>query len=198
MASPVLAWPSGAVPYTLGGGGVILSDRAPDAVAHQIASLARNPERRAAVVEQQHRLLERFDLARQGKVLAGALMRAGAAPPRDAELHRALATNLRFAITGHFSGSYSLAAVNRTLALQLEAERPGSVRVLPVEGQPTDDVSGVSDDMGKSLRELTARPAPPTGPEVVISQHYPVYAPAIRGDILLALFFWRSRSFPMR
>jgi len=52
---PVLAWPAGAVPYTLGGAGVLLGDRAPQAVADAMLALAADPARRAVEVESARR-----------------------------------------------------------------------------------------------------------------------------------------------
>ena len=53
------------------------------------------------------------------------------------QLRRSMAAHLRFAVFGHTEGSYSLAAINRTVAAAIEAERPGRVRLLPVEGRAT-------------------------------------------------------------
>ncbi|MGH3381783.1 MAG: hypothetical protein ACRDP6_44355, partial [Actinoallomurus sp.] len=60
--------------------------------------------------------------------LTEALTMAGAAPPIAPGTRALLAANARFTVTGHVNGSYSLAAINRDVALAIEAERPGSVR----------------------------------------------------------------------
>jgi len=193
---PVLAWPSSAVPYTLGEAAELLTDRAPEAVAAQMHALARDPDRRAAIVQRQRRSLDRFSLQRQLPTLVQALTVAGAAPPAaDAPTRAMLAANMRFTIVGHVNKSYSLAAVNRALAFTLEAERPGCVRVVPVETLPTSDLSEVPPG-DRAIAALAARPGSVTGPEIVISHHYPVHVPAEPGDAALALFFWEESLVP--
>ncbi len=194
---PVLAWPAGAVTETLGGAAELLDDAAPSVVAARMAALARDPARRACLGERGRRAAERFALGRHVPRLVEAVVRAGAAPPPDPASRDALRAGLRFAVAGHVNGTYSLAAINRTLALAIEAERPGAARLLPVEGEPTDDLSRVPPDERAAVTALAGRAAPGTGPEIVVSQHYPLYVPHPRpGDLPLALFFWEELSVP--
>jgi FkbM family methyltransferase len=197
---PVLALPSGAIPYTLAGTGELLADAAPGHVAAAMAALAADPARRMAIAERQRRSLDRFALERQMPTLLGALARAGAAAPADRATQRAtraaLDANLRVAIAGHVNKSYSLAVINRTLALAFEAERPGRVRLCPVEGAPTDDLSEVPEAIRPEIARLAARAAPLSGPELVISQHYPVHVPDARGDVAVAMVFWEESRLP--
>ena len=190
---PVLAWPAGAVAETLGGAAELLDDDAPSAVAVRMLSLARDPRRRAAMAEAGRRTLDRFAPERHMGRMVEALVHAGAAPPADGAARGALAPSMRFAIAGHVGGSYSLAAVNRALAMAIEAERPGRVRLIPVEGQPTADLGRVPIDERDGLRRLAGRPLPVTGPEVVVSQHYPIHPPC-GGDLPLALLFWEEST----
>jgi FkbM family methyltransferase len=193
---PILAWPGGAIPYTLGDAGEILPGTAPQEVAAAMQALAADPGRRAAMAAQGRRALDRFALDHQLPLLWQALAQAGAARPDDPAARAMLDANMRFTVTGHVNKSYSLAAINRTLALAIEDIRPGSVRLAPVEGQPTDDLSEVPAAMRDAIAVLAARPPPQTGPELVISQHYPVYVPPARGDICTALFFWEESRIP--
>jgi FkbM family methyltransferase len=203
---PVLALPSGAIPYTLDGAGMLLADAAPDTVAAAMGVLATDPALRAALAEQGQRSLDRFRIDRQLPRLLEALTRAGARP-RAAPPPRGgppwggrLDANMRFTLAGHVLGSYSLAAINRAVALALEAVRPGATRLLPVEGQSIADLSGVSEGVPEAVRApiaaLAARPPFLTGPEMVISQHYPVLVPEHAGDIRVALFFWEESLVP--
>lgn len=194
---PVLAWPCGAVPYTLDGAAELLFERTPSAVAARIHDLAADPALRQAIVRRQSRSLDRLRLEHHVPVLVEALALAGAALPETVELSKALDANLRFAVTGHINGSYSLATINRGLARSVEAVRPGRVRIIPVEGQVTDDLSGVPPNEAADIRALVARPKPPTGPEVIVSQHYPVHVPPSRADLILALFFWEESVIPL-
>jgi FkbM family methyltransferase len=193
---PVLALPTGAIPYTLGGAGELLADAAPDTVAAAMLALAQDGKRRVAQAERQRRSLDRFALERQIPVLVQALAHGGAAQPPDRAARVALSANIRFTVAGHVNKTYSLAAINRTLALTLEAERPGRVRLCPVEGQPTADLSDVPEEVRPRIALLAERARPDTGPELVISQHYPVFVPDEPGDVCVAMLFWEESLLP--
>ncbi len=195
---PVLARPAGAVGYTLGDVDGLLVDADPGVVAGRILALANEPEKRDALRGRQRATLERFRLDRQIPTLLQAIARAGAAPPIQEDARRMLAANMYFAIAGHVNGSYSLASVNRVLALNLDALHPGRVRLTPIEGEPTTKLDSVPSAMRDDLARLAATPPPGSGPEVVISQHYPVYVPSQRGDLTIALFFWEESENPAR
>lgn len=194
---PVLACPSGAVAYTLGNTAELILDRSPDAVASRMLALADDPARRKAVTRSQARGLDRFRLEHHIPRLVQTLTLAGAALPRDTNVEAVLNENLHFTVAGHVKGSYSLAGVNRSLARSLETVRPGRVRVVPVEGEFTEDLSGVPHHDRDFIGALATRPAFDTGPHVIISQHYPVHVPLDAADAALALFFWEESVIPM-
>lgn len=193
---PVLAWPAGAVADTLGDGAALLETDAPAAAAEAMLALAYDPARRAALAARGREAAGRFALDRHVPALVEALVRAGAAPPADPAARAKLAAGLRFAVTGHVNGSYSLAAINRRMAEVIEQERPGRVRLRPVEGEPTTGLAGVPLGERAAVLRLAGRPVPPSGPELVISQHYPVHIPAPAGDCPVALFFWEEGIVP--
>lgn len=193
---PVLAWPAGAVPYTLGGAGVLLQDRAAGAVGQSMLQLARDPDWRARIVAGQHEVLGRFRLERHTPTLMQALLSAGAAPPGSSAARDTMAANLRVTVTGHISGSYSLAVVNRTMALALEARQPGGIRILPWENGPAATLDGVPPEELGLISELVSRPPAATGPELVLSQHYPLYVPQDPRDGAVAMVFWEESLLP--
>lgn len=195
-AVPVLAWPAGAVPYTLGGAAELLTDRSPEAVAERMLALAADPARRAAIVAAQDRVLGTFDLGRHVPVLLQAVARAGGGLP-DPAASGAMAANMRFVVAGHVNKTYSLAAVNRAVARAIDAVRPGAVRLMPVEGEATSDLSEVPEDALAEVAALAAREPFSTGPVVVISQHYPVFVPKPEpSDVTLAMVFWEESLLP--
>ena len=107
-----------------------------------------------------------------------------------------LGQDISFTVTGHMKGTYSLALVNRRLALALDAALPGRVRVEQVEGQPVADLEGLARKDQTRLSAL-ARAAPAgIGPQVVISQHWPVWRPRSPGDLALAYVFWEESIVP--
>ncbi len=193
---PVLALPSGAVPYTLGdGAGLLPEDAGPAQLGAVLHAWAPDPARRAAQAARQRASLDRFALPGQSAILLQALLRAGAALPPGPR--QALGANLHFAVTGHVNKTYSLAAVNRGLALELEAARPGRVRLIPVEGVVTAALSEVPPEDRDAIAALAGRPAPLSAPELIVSQHYPVHVPRrAAGQIRLALLFWEESLLP--
>ena len=194
---PVLAWPCGAVPYTLGKGAPLLTSREAEDVAVHMVSLASDSELRASIVRKQYTSLARFDLENQKPALTKALAIAGARVPADTEAIALLKSNAKFVVTGHLIKSYSLAAVNRTLALAIEKFRPGSVRVEPVQGEKSVLLSQMpSRNQGEILRLAQGAKAD-CGPVIVISQHYPVHIPTEQGDLLLSMFFWEESVIPL-
>ena len=200
---PVLAYATGAVPFTMNPHDhdprTILASREPQAVAEAILALADDPALRSEIVEDQRRNLQRFRLSLHVPTLVQALACAGARPMVDPVLKAEMMESLRFTVTGHVNGSYSLASVNRSLALALDAANPGRVRVEPVEGEPTADLSGVPSAEMAQMRRLVATPAPVSPPLVVISQHYPVYFPAPdrqTASLTAAYFFWEESAVP--
>lgn len=193
---PILAWPAGAVPYTLGGASVLLHDRAPGTVGQAMLQLARDPDRRARIVAGQHEVLGRFRLEQHTPTLMQALLSAGAAPPGSSSARDTMAANLRVTVAGHISGSYSLAVVNRTMALALEARQPGSIRILPWENGPATTLDGVPPEELGLISELVHRPPAVTGPELVLSQHYPTYVPEDPRDGAVVMVFWEESLLP--
>ncbi len=193
---PVLAWPAGAVPYTLGTAGRLLAERSAPEVAAAMLHLARDPGARREQAARQKAALGRFRLERALPRLVAALAAAGARPPVDVDTQSLVAAHLRFAVSGHINKTYSLAAINRTLALAIEEARPGAVRVLAVEGVPTGRLDEVPAIEREAMVRLAARPAPPSGPEVAISQHFPIHVPAGDFDLRLGLVFWEETLLP--
>ncbi len=186
---PVIAWPAGAVAYTLGGGAKLLADRSPPTVAAAILDIAGSAEHARVQVAAQYRNLDRFRISNALPHLIEALLLAGAEPPANPTERAALLDQLSLAVEGHTVGSYSLANVNRTLALAIERHYPGHARLISADADQeiTDDAVG----------SLLARTAPTAGPEIVISQHYPARAPDDRGDATLAMVFWEESLLPL-
>jgi FkbM family methyltransferase len=193
---PVLARPAAAVPYTLAGTGGLLTDETIDGIVDRLLDLARGEEHQVALVARQRAALERARWEHHELALLQALATAGAAPPVSADTQAVLSSSMQLTVTGHVNGSYSLAAINRALALALDIARPGRVRLAPVEGGPTTDLGRVPISELVEIEALVARPKPVTAPHVVISQHYPVYTPSERGDLTLAYFFWEESVVP--
>jgi glycosyltransferase involved in cell wall biosynthesis/tetratricopeptide (TPR) repeat protein len=103
---------------------------------------------------------------------------------------------IRFTVTGHVKGSYSLAEVNRRLALAIEEVAPGTVRLEQVEGQLVSDLTQLPPADRTMIRTIATRPTHKDGSDVVISQHWPVWVPPNEGDLPLAYVFWEESQLP--
>lgn len=193
---PVIAYAAGAIPYTMNGAGRIVRSTDPGVMAREMLELATDADLRRTIVAEQRRTLDRFALSRHVPALIAALARAGAATPVAAATRDALARHLTIAVAGHVNGTYSLASVNRSLALALNDAHLGRVRIMPVEQVPTDDLSGVPAAELAAVRALAGPAGPPSAPLVVISQHYPIHVPATPCDLVIALFFWEESLIP--
>lgn len=98
-------------------------------------------------------------------------------------------------ITGHFDGSYSLASVNRQLALRLQNDCSAiDCFIEPYEGAPKDRVSyvpGDARDKDKLNQQLYS--AVEESVDVRIFHHYPLIKPTKNNQkMAVALFFWEE------
>ena len=133
------------------------------------------------------------DISDEAKLGEAILFGLSQSSPNDQEL---LSRDIGFTVTGHIKGSYSLASVNRRLAAALDGAYPEHVKVIQVEGQLTTDLHGLDDpDKSRMLRLMNTGLAG-AGPEVVISQHWPVWQPRPKGDLTLAYVFWEESLVP--
>ncbi|WP_158747002.1 glycosyltransferase [Acidisphaera sp. L21] len=189
---PVLAWPSGAVAETLGDAGALLASCKPESVAERMLDVARNGQS----ASHQKLGLYRFEPRRHVPVLMEALAAAGASAPPDKTALTGLTNTLHVAIAGHVGKSYSLASVNRRMAGLLNQRRPETVRMIPVEGAPTEDLSEVPESKRELIRSLANRKPPEGVPELILSQHYPIYVPPEIAALKAALFFWEESLIP--
>ncbi len=190
---PVLALAAAAVPYTVGSAATLVHDTEPCLVASAMLDLARDRSRPQPSARAEALAPWRWE--RHWPVLGQALTQAGAAPPPSRVTRLLVEAGQHFVVTGHVNGSYSLAVVNRLMALSLEQRQPGTVRLLPVEGQPAllDDVPMTQ---RRALACLAGRAPSATGPVVAISQHYPLLVPDVAADASLALLFWEETLLP--
>lgn len=101
---------------------------------------------------------------------------------------------ISYTVVGHALGSYSLAIINRAVARTIEEGRPGQVRLRAVETDPISDLSYMPREERPLMETLAARPSPEPGREVIISQHYPVYAPPAGADARRVALFAHEES----
>ncbi len=103
---------------------------------------------------------------------------------------------LRF--TGHVEGHYSLAIVNRGLALALDALTGSRLTFVPFHGAPLAQATDLPAAQRAALARLLGRPVPPALTEHTVSlvHHYPLIADALPARLRLMVFFWEETLVP--
>jgi glycosyltransferase involved in cell wall biosynthesis len=183
MASglPVIAYAAAAVPETMGGAGLLLRSNDPSTVAATVLSLQHDSTLRERLVSRQWarvRQVEAFDIAG----LLTRVIRRAAAGEQPLEIQ----------IQGPFETSYSLALMNRQLALRLSKEPGHAVSIYPTEG-PGDYVPDPSDlAQVPEAADLYRRSADVPYPDVVIRQMWPPRVIDSPGAITCEYFGWEE------
>ncbi len=182
---PVVAFGSSAIPETMGGAGILLRTQDPATVAATVHAVQSDSALRARLVERQEvrvRQVGSFDVPR---ALRRIIRRAeGDDVPLEVQ------------VQGPFETSYSLAAMNRELAVGLDRLPGFAVSLYPTEG-PGDYVP--ADDDLRSHPEVVApyrRAANVPYPDVVIRQMWPPRVIDSPGGITLEYFAWEESRVP--
>jgi glycosyltransferase involved in cell wall biosynthesis len=188
---PVVAFKAGAVAETLGGSGVLLEERDPDLWGEVISELERNQAFRRRVIEEQARRLADFNLERSGAELVRLIDFLGRAPRRLVNMKPTVQ------VQGPFETSYSLAIVNRNLALALDEEGTFDVSIRCTEGPGdyTPEEKHLADKprarwLWEKSEFLTAQP------DIVIRNLYPPRVHDSPGKVNLLYFAWEDSLIP--
>jgi glycosyltransferase involved in cell wall biosynthesis len=182
---PVIARDAAAVSETLGGAGALVDVADPVTIA-ALAHVIHNDGalRQRLIAHQDARLarLERFDI----DAFLMATVRSADGQHRRPTVQ----------IQGPFETSYSLAILNRELALALDRQSESDVSIYATEG-PGDYKPALSDlDLHPKATELW-RKAPAVGyPDVVIRQMYPPRVHDSTGGLTLQYFGWEESRLP--
>ena len=191
---PVLAYRAAAVPETLGGAGVLFTEKRMDEIAAMMAELTADGPLRRRVLEGQRRRLAEPEIARVRERLLEAMERifSRRAPvPR-----RRPPPSLEIRIEGPFENSYGLAVANRSLGEALERHTAHRVSFHATEG-PGDYLPRSRDLADKPLAaELWERSFSAGAPDVLIRNTYPPRFDRLRGRLNLSFFFWEDSLIP--
>ena len=192
---PVLAFAVGAVPSTLGSGGLLLETREPKAMAAAAKLVLSEPWLRRELIRAQRRELERFERHNILKTFERFLREldievnfdqiVGSTRPRE-----------NWQIEGPFDSSYSLSIVNRELALALEQEG-GSVSLQSRDGPGLipPDKSFLRANPG--IKAMWSRSLKSERPQVTLRNQYPPFVSDMKGEFRgLACYAWDESGFP--
>jgi glycosyltransferase involved in cell wall biosynthesis len=187
MASgvPVVAFGAAAIPETMGGAGVLLRTKDPAVVAATVHSVQTDPELRARLVERQFTRIEQVGGFDTRRLLERLMDRAGGIQPP-----------LEIQIQGPFETSYSLAVMNRQLALGLDKSPHQAVTIYATEGpgdyEPAPEDLARFSDAARLFERARAVPFP----DVVIRQMYPPRVIDTPGGITCEYFGWEESRIP--
>src|SRR6516165_7809948 len=202
---PVIAYASSAVSETLGGAGIVIPDKNPATILEHLVRLHEDRRFRGDIIRSQRRRLLRFSRGRIEAELRDWLIRVGGyeadtVPSRreskfDDDTQCSVRT--RYIIEGPFETSFSLAVVNRNLALTLH-EREGCVcQIEPADGTEAYAVDATAAaGLPSEVRTLVG-PAPVTAQRIVtIRNTYPPRPNGMLGDVRLLHLAWEESAIP--
>ena len=183
---PVIAYAAAAVPETLGSGGILVDSKEPDLWCAVIEELRQNQRFRSDVlVRQRERLCEMHLENAEAKLLQIVRGLSACAP---IEVVRPT-----LQIQGPFESSYSLAAVNRSLALALDEQNNFDTSIYCTEGPG--DYTPKEEDLAdkpaagwlwQKSRMLSEKPF------VTIRNLYPPRVRDVNGDVNFLHFYWED------
>jgi glycosyltransferase involved in cell wall biosynthesis len=199
---PVIAYASAAVAETLGDAGITISDKDPASILEPLIRLHDDRSFRREVIRSQRQRLLRFCRKRIESELRRWLIDAGACDGLTAESGfdtqldgRPRPSRRHYVIEGPFETSYSLAIVNRNVALALSTREGCASYIEPAEG--TEDYSVDKTAAAKlplEIRELV-RAAPVTAGRIVtIRNTYPPRPNGLLGDMRLLHLAWEESA----
>ncbi|SDT84681.1 glycosyltransferase [Desulfobacula phenolica] len=194
---PVMAFKSSNVPYTLGNAGILVTQKDHRRLAALIKILSRDHAMQRALIQDQQRHAAHFTENRLSQQLYGFLEEQGIDVPEfEIRPHCHKSVPLQYQVEGPFESSYSLALVNREVALALDRKNPGKVGLFATEG-PGDyepDPAAIRSLPGVETLWKKGRKASRAG--VVIRNLYPPRVADMDGRINLLYFAWEESMLP--
>lgn len=184
---PVIARAGAAVTETMGGAGVLLTDGDPAALAAAVRLIDSDDELRHRLIHSQDRRLERIENFDLDHFIDRLDQRASG---------RLTSTSTQ--ILGPFETSYSLAILNRELALALDEHDDLDVSIYATEGPGdyTPDPADLAEH--PEAAELYERGRTMPYPEVAIRQMYPPRVSDSTAGLTFQYFGWEESRLPSR
>jgi glycosyltransferase involved in cell wall biosynthesis len=202
---PVVAYASSAVPDTIGDAGITLSDKDQDSILEPLLRLHEDRRFRSEIIRSQRRRLLRFSRRRIENEFREWLVRAGAlednadAPGYASQFDEEARSSagIHYVVEGPFETSYSLAVVNRNLALALNKIEARASYIEPADGTEAYAVDAIAAaKLSGEIRELVG-PAPIAADRIVtIRNTYPPRPNGMLGDVRLLHLAWEESAIP--
>jgi len=203
---PVIAYASSAVPETLGTAGISITDKDPTTVLEALIRVRQDREFRSEVIRSQRNRLLRFGRQRIETELRDWLIGVGAFDG-DAEPSRLNARvgdssqpaqqRSHYIVEGPYETSYSLAIVNRNIALALSQREACTGYIEPADGTESYSVDPIAAGRLPPEIQTLVQPAPATPERIVtIRNTYPPRPNGMLGDVRLMHLAWEESSIP--
>ncbi len=202
---PVIAYASSAVPETLAGAGISLSDKNPARIFDSLMQVHQDRAYRTEIIRSQRNRLLRFSRQRIEAELQDWLIRLGAygggADPSslDGRIDNGLSPTHRthYVIEGPYETSYSLAIVNRNIALALSQRGASAAYIEPADGTEDYAVDSIAARRLPAEIQKLVRPASVISERIVtIRNTYPPRPNGMLGDLRLMHLAWEESSIP--
>ena len=196
---PVMAYKSSNIPHTLSGAGILLTRKDPVETAALVKLIATDRALQRAIVTRQRKRVDDFQGQRLCREFYRFLSRHNnglSLSVKEFPSHDH--TDPLYQIEGPFETSYSLALVNRELALALERQTPGSVGIFATEGHGDYEADASAVAAFPGLSPLWKAGEKNTRAEIVIRNLYPPRVSDMGGLTRLFYFAWEESMLPER
>jgi glycosyltransferase involved in cell wall biosynthesis len=187
---PVVAFASAAIPETLASAGVLLDSKEPELWCEVIEELRHNQSFRSEILSRQRARLDEFSLEKTGARLLDVI--------HGLSLGSTIATDRpTLQIQGPFETSYSLAGVNRNLALAMDQQNQFDTSIYCTEG-PGDYTPNDADLADKPAAKWLWQKSKmmSEAPQLTIRNLYPPRVDDVNGDVNFLYFFWEDSLVP--
>ena len=182
---PVVAYTYAAVAETMGGAGVAVAGGDATTFVAQCISLMSDPERYGSVVASEKQRIFRLGAFDVETALHAVIGEAAGTQRR-----------LQLQVQGPFETTYSLAILNRELALALDRDARFDVSIFATEGPGDYQPQQADLDLNPSATALYEKSASVLTPDVVIRQMYPPRVDDSPGALTFQYFGWEESLLP--
>jgi len=187
---PIIANNSSGIPYTLGNAGILINEKNPLLIAEIINLLIEDPVFREKVVQKQSRRLKDFDRDKIKEKLSSII---------TSVIQNKIHADVIYRIEGPFDSSYSLALINREMAIALNVLYPGKVALHSTEGPGDFEPDQVFISRHPEIKDLWDKSKLNILPEVLGRNLYPPRVSEMRGKInILNDYGWEESGFPQK
>lgn len=182
---PVVAYAAAAVPEVMGGAGILLRDKSPEVVAATVQALRAGAALRDRLVARQLVRVEQVEAFDVHSFLTRVIHRASGNE-----------TPCQVQVQGPFETSYSLAMLNREIALGLDKLQDRAVSIYATEGPGDYEPDPTDLARHPEATELYGRSRDVPYPDVIIRQMYPPRLIDSPGGITCEYFGWEESRLP--